>query len=454
MDRLPLVNKLLYASGSLGANVTFQAVFVWLVFYYAPPEDEARAPLAPIAVVGAILLVGRVIEALDDPLIGYWSDVTRSRLGRRLPFIIYGTPLMALSFLLLWTAPVGEESLLNALYLFVVLEVFFFANTVVGGPYEALLPEIASTSEERVSISAWKVLFGAIGAALVIVVGGPLVGGGSRGEFATMGIVMAIIALISRYLPVLGVRGRITREQRQATMNFVEAVRATFTNSQFLAFVPAFVLFTMAQVMLTQLLPYFVDIVLRDTVIEIPLAGREVVLDETGEKVAFLGALFFLPLLASVPLMSGIAARRSKRWTYGAAMLVTGLTFPLMFFVGFLPAIPKLAQALFLMVLGVPLAALFVFPNALLADVIDYDEQSTGMRREAIYYGIQATLQKAGFGLASAVFALVLFLFGKTVADPWGIRLVGPVAGVFVLVGYAVFVREYRLTDEVRILAA
>lgn len=203
-----------------------------------------------------------------------------------------------------------------------------------------------------------------------------------------MVIVMAVLALISRYLSVFGVRGRIVREQPAATMSFPVAVRATFSNSQFLAFVPAFVLFTMAQVMLTQLLPFFVDVVLRDTIIEIPLGGRQMTFDETGDKVSFLATLFLLPLLASVPLMSRLAARRSKRWTYAAAMLVTGLVFPLMFFVGFLPAIPKLAQALFLMTLGVPLAAFFVFPNALLADVVDYDAAHTGTRREAIYYGI------------------------------------------------------------------
>ena len=269
-----------------------------------------------------------------------------------------------------------------------------------------------------------------------------------------MGIVLAVLALISRYLPVFGVRGMVIREQPAATMNLREAVRTTFSNSQFLAFMPAFVLFTMAQVMLTALLPFFVDVVLRDTTIELPLVFLQVTFDETGEMVSFLAALYFLPLLVSVPLMSRLAARRSKRWTYGAAMLVTGLVFPLMFFVGFLPGIPKLAQALFLMSLGVPLAALFVFPNALLADVIDYDAAHTGTRREAVYYGIQATLQKAGFGLASAVLALVLFLFGKTEADPLGIRLVGPVAGAFVLLGYAVFVRGYRLSDEARIVAA
>ena len=444
---LPLGSKLLYASGSLGANITFQAVATWLFFYYSPPEDAEHAALVPIGIVGAILVAGRIIEAVDDPLIGYWSDVTRSRWGRRLPFIIFGTPVLAVTFFLLWTPPVGHESLWNGLYLFVLLEAFFLANTLVGGPYEALLPEIASSSRERVSISVWKVLFGAIGAGLVLLLGGPLI---AAWGFAGMGLFMASATFVSRYLPVLGVRGRIRQEVAASSFTFVRAVRETLANSQFRAFLPTFVLFTAAQVMLTQWLPFYVDVVLGDTVVRLPLLPE---LDETGEKVALLAALTFLPLLGSVPLMSWLAARTSKRRVYGLSMLVCGLSFPLLFFVGFLPGIPKLAQSLVLVPLGVPLAGLFVFPNALLADIIDFDEQRTGERREAIYYGMQATLQKAGLGLAAGVFALVLAVFGRSVDDPLGIRLIGPAAGACALAGYAVFARAYRLTDEGRLIA-
>ena len=126
-------------------------------------------------------------------------------------------------------------------------------------------------------------------------------------------------------------------------------------------------------------------------------------------------------------------------------MLATGLAFPLMFFVGFIPGVPNLVETLFLLGLAGPMAALFVFPNALLADITDDDERRTGMRREAIYYGTQATLQKAGLGLAAGLFAALLALFGKTAEDPLGIRLVGPAAGVLTLAGWYVFHRRYRL---------
>jgi GPH family glycoside/pentoside/hexuronide:cation symporter len=443
---LPLANKLLYASGSLGANITFQALATWLIYFYAPPDDADNSPLVPIALVGVVLVIGRIIEALDDPFIGYWSDRTRTRWGRRLPFIVLGTPVLALSFFLLWTPPVDHESAWNALYLFAVLEVFFLANTVVGGPYDALLPEIAVTSRDRVSLSAWKVLFGAAGAGIVFVLGGPLI---ATIGFAGMGLFMASMTLVSRYLPVLGVRKHVQREIAATRFRFSEAVRETLSNRQFLAFVPAFVLFTAAQVMLTQWLPFYVDVVLRDTIVHLPF-GIE--LEKTAAKVTLLTAVFFLPLIGSIPMMTWLAQRTSKRFVYGTSMLLCGLYFPALFFFGFLPGISKLVQSFFVLGLGVPLAALFVFPQALLADIIDYDEQRTGERREALYYGVQATLQKIGLGLAAALFALVLALFGKSADDPLGIRLIGPVAGICALTGYAVFALRYRLTDEGRLI--
>jgi GPH family glycoside/pentoside/hexuronide:cation symporter len=95
----------------------------------------------------------------------------------------------------------------------------------------------------------------------------------------------------------------------------------------------------------------------------------------------------------------------------------------------------------------VPMAAVFTFPNALMADIIDYDELRTGMRREAMYYGTQATLEKMASALFPAVLAGLLLL-GGTGDDPLGIRLVGPVAGLAVFVALLSF-RGYRLPDTV-----
>ena len=81
---LPRLNRLLYASGSLGGNVIARSKDLWLIYFYAPPADADVTPRIPILVLGLLFTVARLIEALDDPLIGWWSDRTRSRWGRRI----------------------------------------------------------------------------------------------------------------------------------------------------------------------------------------------------------------------------------------------------------------------------------------------------------------------------------------------------------------------------------
>ena len=96
--RLPLINKLLYTSDMVGSQAVAQTRHLWLLFFLAPPASvslTAVVPpidLGPFALdsrvfIGLVLTAGRFIEAFDDPIIGWWSDRTRSRWGRRLPFI-------------------------------------------------------------------------------------------------------------------------------------------------------------------------------------------------------------------------------------------------------------------------------------------------------------------------------------------------------------------------------
>ena len=143
--RLPLVNKLLYASDMVGSQAVAQTRNLWLLLFLAPPVGAGLPTAVPAltlgllhldsrVLVGLLLTAGRLIEAFDDPFIGWWSDRTKSRWGRRIPFILLSTPFYAIFFALLWMTPGGEGSPVNALYVFVVLEMFFLAVTLSGGP--------------------------------------------------------------------------------------------------------------------------------------------------------------------------------------------------------------------------------------------------------------------------------------------------------------------------------
>jgi GPH family glycoside/pentoside/hexuronide:cation symporter len=270
-----------------------------------------------------------------------------------------------------------------------------------------------------------------VGAALA------LIGSGVIKEvwgFQAMAAVMAVLALASRYLALAGAWRRVRVEQPPARLDLRQAFRTTFTNDQFLYFLPTFIFFNMGVSLLLATLPYYVTEVL----------GQK----NEGFYVSALTASAIVVVLASLPFVYRLAILKGKAWVYGTAMLLGALYLPTMFFMGFIPAIPKVAQAfLFVPFLGVPMAAVFTFPNALMADIIDYDELRTGMRREAMYYGTQATLEKMASALFPAILAGLLLL-GGTADDPLGIRLVGPVAGLAVFVALLSF-RGYRLPDTV-----
>jgi GPH family glycoside/pentoside/hexuronide:cation symporter len=454
---LPRFNRLVYASGSLGGNVISRSKDLWLIYFYAPPAGADVTPRIPILVLGLLFTAARLIEALDDPLIGWWSDRTRSRWGRRIPFVVLATPFYALFFILLWLPPVANESLTNALYFFLMLEAFHLFSTLSGGPFESLLPEIAVTSRDRVSVVAWQVFFGTLGAALA------LVGSGIVRDlfgFQAMAIMAAIIALVSRYVALAGAWRHVRLDVKPVRINLLTAFRSTFSNDQFLYFLPTFVLFNMAISLMTAALPYWAGSVL--------LGGlpADIAKVETGHQatILFLGlelnvqegiivglmtAGAIVVVLLSLPLAFRLAMRRGKAWVYSTAMLLGALYLPWIAFMGFVPGVDKLMQGLlFAAAMGLPMAAVFTFPNAITADIIDYDELRTGHRREAIYYGTQATLEK----IASALFPLILallLLIGSSAGNPLGIRLVGPVAGFSALVGFLAF-RGYRLPDTVR----
>jgi glycoside/pentoside/hexuronide:cation symporter, GPH family len=424
---LPLRTKLLYATSSLGSEALGQSRSLWLLYFYAKRED---AELLPLVLVGVLLTVGRLIESLDDALIGYWSDRTRSRLGRRIPFVLAATPPWAVLSALLFTPPSDSSTAVTALYFFAVLELFYLFATLSGGPYEALLPEIATTSNERVQVAALRVYCGVAGAAVGLVGSDFLK---DRFGFTEMAVALAVLALVCRYVGLAGVWHRASRTQRPAEIPFREAMRTTFANRQFLAFLPTFVLFQIGLQMLIGMLPYFVDAVLEEG---------------TWAKVRVLTAVAIASTVTAVPLFALLARRTSKRQAYSTALLTAAVVFPLLFFAGFVSGIPREAQALALMaVVGIPIAGNYLFPATLTADIIDYDSARTGLRREATYYGAQNFVEKTATSVSPLLLALLL-LAGRTPDDPLGVRLVGPVAGFVVLLGFLAF-RFYKLPDEV-----
>jgi GPH family glycoside/pentoside/hexuronide:cation symporter len=436
---LPLVDRLLYGVASLGNSALFWSQSLWLVFFYSGAEGSGVPERLPVALVGVVLGVGRFIEIFDDPIIGWWSDRTRGRWGRRIPFLLLGTPLLAIGFWLIWNPPDPAAALLNIVFFFVVLQLFFLGRTVVEAPYDALQAELVSTSPERVSLGAWKVFFAIFGVVIGLVMSPVLIGAFG---FAGMGLILALVAVAALYTMLFGLWGRGTlrdadhlpAERPQLFRSLLGALR----HRAFLALAASFMLFNLGYQLLIMLLPFYLTVWLG--------VGREDVTWFTGGVTLF--------VLLALPGMTVGARRLSKRALYAGSMAALGLYLIFLALGAYQPILPGVAlfaQALALVSLsGLGFAALFVFPGAMVADVIDDDARRTGQGRAAIYYGMFKTLEKLAQAASAVLFGVILGLFGSTSAEPLGIQLVMPIAGAAVLAGFGVVYLGYHLREAAR----
>lgn len=418
-----------YAVGSLGAEALNQSRNAWLIYFYAPPDDADRAALLPLALVTALLFAGKLLEAFDDTLIGYASDRTNSRWGRRIPWIAAGTPFWVLFGVLMFMPPEGGTAT-TALWFFIMLQCFHLAATCAEQPYDALFPTLARGQSERVSLSALRVYFGLAGAA------GGLVGSSLLVElfgFGGMALAMALLALATRYAALVGIRKRARLDNTPLRAPLRPTLRAVWSNRHYVVFLPSFVLFQVGLVMMIGALPYYAGAILRT--------------ENEGFWVAALTGVAMLGMAATIPLATRLAKRWSMRVTYGRAMLAAVLVFPLLALPGLGTAVPVELQVLAVMCLtGAALAGVYLFPGPLLADICDADAEVSGQHREGVFYGGFSFAIKSVGAIAPLLLGLVLLL-GDDADDPLGVRLVGPVAALVVAVAWLLF-RNFTLEEQ------
>lgn len=425
-ERLPLGRIWLYSAASAGLNIMSITVSTWILYFYAPPPDAGRVRYLPAALVGVLLTVGSIWDAVIDPFIGHWSDTLRSRWGRRRPFLIFGAPLAALLLVLIWTPPEGAGTTLTAVYFTLITVGYFTAFSLVGIPYDASLAEIAPDSHQRVRLSYWKNLLGLIGVLIGSLAAAPLFD--SIGPIA-MGAVVGVVGALTIWLALLGLRE--WEHVPGKPLGAVEGVRSTLQNRQFLIVFAATLFVHLAYQMFLANLPYFVTLVL----------GRS-----EGDVGIFQGVLILVMGAAGL-LWARWDRRHTQRALMLAAMVGMGFAAALVFFAGQVPGVPPLVQGIFLMLpYAVMLGGYFIISYALMGNVVDYDQMLTGTRREAIYYGTFSFANGLGISVGSLILPLLLENFGYTSANPLGVRVAFLVIGGVCLIGALIF-RSYRLGD-------
>lgn len=423
---LTLRRILLYSCASAGLNMMSITVSTWLLYFYAPPPDSGRTQYLSATLVGVLLTVGRLWDAVIDPLIGHWSDVNRSRWGRRRPFLMFATPVTAIALILLWTPPSTGSSLLNALYFLLVTITFYTSLSLVSIPYDSSLPEMAAASAEYVTLSMWKNIFGTTGVLIGALVASPLFG--TVGPVA-MGFVVGCIGLVTVWLTLIGLHEKDCPVDRP--IDLWSSLRITFGNRQFLSLFASTLIIHVAYSMLLANLPYFVTLVVGKSEADMSIFQGVVV----------------LTMVVFAPLWNWLSQRYANRTLLRFTMLGLALVFSLTFTVGLLPGIPVMTHALLMLALIGPfLGGYFVLVFAMMGSVVDYDEILTLRRREAIYYGTFSLAVGVGPTLAALLLPFIFEHYGYTATNPLGVRVAFLVTGLLALLGSLAFI-GYRLGD-------
>lgn len=418
----PVSMDIAYSLVMLGTTIVWTVVDSLLLYFYLPPEGKG-VPLVPVASYGVVVLIASIVNALVTPPIGYWSDHLRSKWGRRLPLMFGASLPLVISFVLLWLPPVQKESMINLLYLGLILIVFNVTLNLVGIPLVSLLPEITTTDRHRVRLTAWSSSFQLIGmviAALAALLVDEI-------GYVNVALIYAVVVLPFLYLPFYVLReepGRqIKTEQR---LGLIKSIRTTINNH-------AFFLLSIAGIGLFTATTFLI--------MSIPFIVTEICQQEL-EAATYFYLMGIFPMLACFPLVNWLSGRYGKWIVFSGSLFASALVFPGLMLIGPWLPIPLFYQGLIWIGLqAVAMSGVTMLPQAFAAEITDYDETLTGQRREGAYYSSWSLLEQIISGVAALLLPL-LFLLGRSQTDPngpLGVRLVGLIGGLLMFVSFLLF---------------
>lgn len=440
-------HRLLYASGSLSVALSYQAFSAYIQFLYIDILG-VRA-----AWIGLIWALYGVWNAINDPLAGYWSDRTRTRWGRRVPWIAALFIPLSITFFLLWF-PFGgarvawsEVSLL--VYFLAIVLIFDLLWTLVVMNWTALFPEIATDESTRAGVSAWREVFSIFGL-LIGVALPPLLAGADWSNRSSMAALLAFITALFFGISLLGSKER-PEFAVEPSPPFAEAVRLSLRNRDFLFFLAANLMIQYVFLAMSSSIPFYAKYVLA---IQEPVTIAGITLDVELQNSILLAAAFLtaLPAMAIwLRLARRYGAWRSLRF---ACLMAAATAIYFLFPTTFRGGLAGTA------LLGLSLAGLLMLTNPLLADVTDEDEVITGARREGMYFGMNGLFIRLAFVIQGILTAVVLTTSGYVApsegvlypAQPasalFGMRLLTGGLPTLALVAAFMLLSGYRLHGE------
>jgi GPH family glycoside/pentoside/hexuronide:cation symporter len=361
---------------------------------------------------GIVWLIFGIWNAINDPLLGYISDRTRTKIGRRRPYIRYGSPLFALAFILFWVYLPGSEGHQNLLFIQMLVALFLYdtlytsiATNIYIMPYE-----MAVSNKARSTIYIWKIIFMVF--TLVVPMAlerfkpdvGDVAGIISfRWLMIGFGIGMAALIFASTFFYR---EKHFAQEQQQPP--FFTAIKECFTNRSFVVFETISFTVIFAQTALMQGIWLYFD--------ELQVPG--------------------LPLYVAlaVGIVGGLLLwiNRRDRWGIKASTRIMALVFALGCLALLLGGRHVIPAALGFLCFGFGFSGGMYLIPLMNGDVVDFDEHKTGLRREGMYAGINSLITKPAISIAQWALLAIITAFGYDQTLAKGTQSVSAQTGVLV----------------------
>ncbi len=431
-DRLSRRTKLMYGVGDTGFSLTMTIVAA----YFAIFLTDVVGIMPGTAAIA--IFIGRSWDYVNDPIIGHLSDRTRTRWGRRRPFLLFGAVPFGLAFLLMWLRPPFESQVMLAIYYAVAYVLFDTAATFVYMPFFALTPELTSNYDERTSLTTARMFF-SIFASLVAFTVPLLIVGSFRpenaGRVVLMGAIFAVVSAIPLWVVFLGTRERKEYSDLEQP-GLRESLKAAIKNRPFVFGMIIFLLTWVCMDILQTTLLYFVKYVVRQE------ANSDLIM-----------AVIFVTAMLVLPFWNWASRRLNKRLAYAAGVAFWAVVQIALIT---LNANTPLALILGLCVLaGIGVSSAHILPWSIIPDAIEWDEYHTGERHEGMFYSLITLTQKVASSIAIPLILLMLQLTGYVPAASQqpesaqlGIRLaIGPIPAVLLCIGIT-FAILYPLSRE------
>lgn len=415
----------------------------YLLYFFQPTAASGLPSLLPqnkllgfITVMALLTGIGKVIDAITDPLVASLSDKCAHKDGRRIPFLRYAAVPYALSVLLIFYAPFQAGSVANAVWVGFFLFTYYTAYTFFFVPRNALVPEIIPDAKVRVGYYSISTAFfmgsSSFMYAATLFVNLLKKAGLSplwawRAVFTVFAVIGVTCLLLSAYAFN---ENDYVRSNNKPKESLLKSFSLVFRNKNFVIFSIGDLFSGVSMAFFQTAMLYYITMLLH-----------------VPESQSFLVMLTAIAVaLCLFPLIVKISRKYNKKLPLVAASVVFTVVFALIYFGDQIAALAPGHELLIGLGMGIvvafPFAAINILPQSVISDIIQLDCLESGINREGIFSAVKTFIEKIASSIAMVIVSSVLAIgaLGGESVGLLGVKLTGIYAGVFSLLSLIVFI--------------